>query len=164
MYERISSAYPSAPYRPLSRFSKNVDKNSAPSATLSITSTSAGSRAGSLELLNLGTPEVLAHRTQWCKRSPPLRTAASFLRDWRRKARAFVRRTDKTRRAGPILPAGAGGLDSRRDTTQRSDSSRRTAEFDPAREKPASRQSPLPIFQARPVEDSASANRRRGAR
>ena len=88
---------------------------------------------------------------------------ASFPHGWRTKAQAFPQRTGKTRPADLILPAVAGDSDSRRDRTRRSDNSRRTAEFDPAREKPATRQSPIPIFQVRLDQRSASANRRRGA-
>src|SRR6266446_894335 len=163
MYERINPAYPSAPYSPLPRFSKNVDKNRAPSATLNIASTSAGSRAASLELLNLYAPHALGYRTRWCMRSQPSGIVASFRRGWRMKAEAFPQQTGKTHRAGLILPAVAGDSDSRRGMTRRSDNSRRTAEFAPAREKPATRQSPLPIFQVRPSQHFASANRRRGA-
>src|SRR5215469_13526670 len=138
MYPRIKPAYPAAPYSPLPRFSKKVDTKSAPSATRRITSTCAGSRAGSLKLLNLEALAALLRRTRWCMRCPPSGIAANFRRGWRRRAEAFRRQMDKTHRAGPALRAVAGDSGSRRDTTQRTDTTSRIAEFDLVREKRAS--------------------------
>jgi hypothetical protein len=104
---------------------RTSNTNSAPSVTLSNTSASTASRAGGLELLKLCA--LLAHRTRWCKRSPPSEIGASFRHGWRMKAEVFRQRTGKTHQAGLILRTAAGDSDIRRDTIRRSGNRGRTA-------------------------------------